>query len=652
MSMNLPIEEITHLAHRESLRMKHYYIGVEHLFIALLEINDSIASRLLEQQGLSTDYTINKIRAKLGKGSNTRQWTGMPKTRRAQRILKQAEQRAHQNDNDYVTERDLLTEILLEDTCLPIMVLIRLGVDTEQMAKEAQKARSISGMPSLINIEYAADLPRESRPDVNQEMVLRQMFNTYSRIRVDRCLSGGYTSASLYIVTPFQLNDRADSAVAVKIDNAERILEEANRYEKYVKNTLPLLTARIEEKPTVPDGSDLAGIKYTLITPHQATVPRDLRALTQEWSPSQISEWLNNILFNSIKKHWWGQADKYDFQVWQEYDVLLPPLLTLEIFNSKTTPHSAYFIKSNNIHPRLHNIDNADIVILERFTVRKVNRKKKTVQLALQTNTTSEMAYKIEIQNVDFTNNAFFTGEVVEHIAGRVYNTRNHELTSALRNLNPDFGVNDEYIPYSLDHQERFRNPLLNYEYVEELFVHGRASYIHGDLHMGNIMIGPSESAFLIDFARTREGHTIFDWVCLEISFLSELVIPITNGTWDDAREVIYYLDYLNHNLDLPATQSPLTSAMMPIKQIRLIAQQCLAHQNDWKEYFASMSISALRAIMWDTMSIEARRLMFLVAGLSMHHLREKSDNPDSQTVSETTEMQSNDTTEMQTDDN
>lgn len=640
--MNMPIEEITHLAHRESLRMKHFYIGVEHLFIALLEINDSIASRLLEQQGLSTDYTINKIRSKLGKGGTSRQWTGIPKTRRAHNILKRAEQRAHNHDNDYVTERDLLTEILLEDTCLPVMVLKKLGIDTKALAKEAQKAQSITGVTTFVNIEYAPEVPKQMKPNIDQEMVLRQMFNGYDRIRVDRCLNGGYTGAVLYVVTPFQLNDRADSAVAVKIDQSERILEEADRYEKYVKNSLPLLTARIEEKPTVPDRSPLAGIKYTLIAPYQTTVPRDLRVVVQEWSPNDISAWLDNVLFNSIQKHWWGQTDKYDFQVWQEYDVLLPPLLTLELFDSKSTPHSAFFIKSNNIHPRLQNIDNADIVILERFTVRKINRQKKTVQLALQTNTTSEMAYKIEIQNVDFTNNAFFTGEVVEHIVGRVYNTRNNQLMGALRNLAPDFGVNDEYIPYSLDHQLRFINPLLNYEYIEELYVHGRASHIHGDLHMGNIMIGPNNSAFLIDFARTREGHTVFDWVCLEISLLSELVVPTTDGSWDDARKILSCLDHLSTNMTLPTTETSLASTMLPIKQIRLIAQRCLANENDWREFYAAMAISALRAIMWDTMTIEARRLMFLVAGLSMHYLREKPDNAGSTSVTETTEMQDN----------
>ena len=41
-------------------------------------------------------------------------------------------------------------------------------------------------------------------------------------------------------------------------------------------------------------------------------------------------------------------------------------------------------------------------------------------------------------------------------------------------------------------------------------------SKIHGDLHLGNILIGPAGDAWLIDFEWTRLGHTLLDWAGLE----------------------------------------------------------------------------------------------------------------------------------------
>ena len=44
----------------------------------------------------------------------------------------------------------------------------------------------------------------------------------------------------------------------------------------------------------------------------------------------------------------------------------------------------------------------------------------------------------------------------------------------------------------------------------------GTHSTIHGDLNLENVLVGPGEFVWLIDFAQTRDGHPLFDFAHLE----------------------------------------------------------------------------------------------------------------------------------------
>lgn len=76
----ISLRDILINAKQESHRMRHYFLGVEHLFIALLEIKSGLTSSILNEQGFTTDYVIDAVRRKAGKGSRHRLWAGVPNT--------------------------------------------------------------------------------------------------------------------------------------------------------------------------------------------------------------------------------------------------------------------------------------------------------------------------------------------------------------------------------------------------------------------------------------------------------------------------------------------------------------------------------------------------------------------------------------------
>jgi len=230
-------------------------------------------------------------------------------------------------------------------------------------------------------------------------------------------------------------------------------------------------------------------------------------------------------------------------------------------------------------------------------------------------------AYKIEFRNIDILPDTHYRGEVVDYIVGRIWQTRSEQLLQALRTLEPDFDPKADKIPVNLGMIEKLPNPIKSYETLLEDYVNGSLCTIHGDLHPGNIMIGPSQSPFLIDFANTRDGHTIFDWATLETSLLSDVVMASVGDSWASAREVLKEIAYLNGHGNLNGANTPATRALVAIPYIRQIVQQCLEVENQWSEYFIALVFCGLRAITWDTMPRGGKRLMFLVAALSMHEL-------------------------------
>jgi hypothetical protein len=615
---NIPLRDILISARQEAYRMRHFYLGVEHLFIALLEIKGGLASSIMEEHGLATEYVIDAVRRKVGKGSRHRLWAGIPNTPRAEVILTIANELALEKTRKEINEQDLLVAILEENDNIPVRVLRALSQDIDVIAEEARNRASTNNtQQSFVRVDFGPHFVNSDTLSEQHLFVLRRMFFGYNEIRVERRLTGGYTKALILVVTPINTDEREDAAVVVKIDQADLILDEAQRYDSNVKASLPPFSARLVDRPTAPETSDFAGIKYTFVGTDD-TASKDLRFVASSLGSPKLADWLRNELYPLFGKTWWHQRRPYRFQVWREYDGILPPVLTLEIVDDKQVPANVQVLKMPIKRSRLKQLEYGDIVVIENFTVSRVYRERGAIQLSTGHGSDAATAYKIEVRGIDLNKDAYYRGEVVERIAGKVYKTRSEYLVHAVRALEPEFELTAETIPTGLDTPAKLPNPLLLYEELLDRYLNGSLSKIHGDLHLGNIILGPNENPSLVDFAQTRDGHTLFDWLTLEISLLSDLVMTTTGNSWADARKVLQYVIALNDNATLPQTDQKLSDAFSAVVAVREIARECLADPEDWSEYFVGLALCSLRAVTWETMSIGSRRLMFLLSALAL----------------------------------
>jgi len=100
---------ILRAAEQECRNHNHYYIGVEHLLVALLQEPDAAISERLNREGIDPAEVHSEIRRSLGTGED-RGWEGILVTPRVRNIVAIAEK----DTEGLIEPVDLLAAIELE----------------------------------------------------------------------------------------------------------------------------------------------------------------------------------------------------------------------------------------------------------------------------------------------------------------------------------------------------------------------------------------------------------------------------------------------------------------------------------------------------------------------------------------------------------
>ncbi len=613
---NVTLRDIEAIARIESAKMHHFYVGVEHLFIALTKLSGGIAVDIFDQGGQSPRYLRYATRELAGRGDDRRYWPGYRTTPRAAQVLARA-QSFIENDV-HPDERALLLAILEDGDNIPLRALREAGVNLERL-HEASLAWSGSQRAIAPPIEIDGG---ESLSD-DERTVLQEMFEKYNEIHIEHVFQEGFSGSSVLLVRPIQADRRSDAPVVVKIAERQSILWEKKRYDSFVKDTLPPTTARIEADPALPDRSALGGLKYTFVRLRGGELPVNLQEYAAAHEAEDVALFLREALYNGFREAWWGQSQPYRFAAWQEYEFLLPPALVVDALPLDTESSTGHLLhpleqwsRSGGLHP-------GELVELENFTVQKVKRGAGIVRLSAGPAAESiNRASQVEIHSLEEEVRNYFRGEHIHKIVGRVLQTRDDILQEQVQALDPDFALLDEHLQYETTYGERLSNPLRRYAAVLDQRISGTLSTIHGDLHTGNVLIGPGGDAWLIDFEWTRDGHTLFDWAVLEVSFLIDHIAPLLDESWSEIWEVVRLLEALNYGHEPSAGDHPLAHAFVPVMEIRRVVAELLAKSDSWSEYYVALALCALRVIGWANRPLVARRLAYLASALAMTSAR------------------------------
>jgi hypothetical protein len=617
----ISLDDIETLARAESERMRHYYIGVEHLFVALTQLEGGITGGVLEQVGQSPRYIRYAIREAIGRGDGTRRWAGYHHTPRAERVLYEA-RRVIGIGTIRPDDRVLLLTILEEGNSVPVRLLREARVDINALWR--------------TTIEWSGDVPHAGLPEkaiaggetlgAEERAVLAEMFRHYARIHVEQVfnkLAGAFSGTTVLLVRPQHHDGRTDARVVVKLDDRQAIMWEKNRYDSFVRDRLPAQTARIAADPTLPDGSLLAGLKYTFVRTGGDDLPTNLLSFVADQPPDRVDEFLYKSLYQVFGETWWGQRQPYTFTAGLEYDLMLPPVLVVEPLEDGEVPTGVPAYSPGPDWPPRRAFLPGDVIALEGFAVVRARRERGMLRLASGAGAeASNYRGRIDVYNLNVDPRRFWRGEPVDRLVVRVRQTREDLLQARVAALEPNFDILRDTLPFAgIGNQARpLPNPLRAYAQVLASTVVGTTSTIHGDLHTGNILVGPGGAAWLIDFEWAREGHTLFDWAVLEVSLLLDHVAPCVGDDWESVHQVAMLLDALNQRGAplVVSAGSQVAQALRPVMEVRRIVRELLARDGDPAEYFLALAMAGLRASGWRERPLGARRLAYLLSALAI----------------------------------
>lgn len=121
-------ENIKQKAEQLSYRIGHFYLGCEHIFLAVLD-NHSWLSEELAREGIDSEDIRRSILEVTGPGDEEPLWEGIITTPRLKKVLKLAEKEAEKSRSVRVEPSHIISAICKEGRSVPARVLSDQGVD-------------------------------------------------------------------------------------------------------------------------------------------------------------------------------------------------------------------------------------------------------------------------------------------------------------------------------------------------------------------------------------------------------------------------------------------------------------------------------------------------------------------------------------------
>jgi hypothetical protein len=431
------------------------------------------------------------------------------------------------------------------------------------------------------------ELPPGLNISPTERLLLQTLFHRYARLVIEREFLSGYSGARAFLTQPIRSDGRADAFTIAKLGDSESIRREFINYETYVKDTLPPITARIQHPPVVlPErseegkgsqqspglpGKKLAALRYTFIGEPGAN-PTSLRqALLAQTDPILI-----NKLFDTFGPNWWMQRRPYTFRLAAEYDRLLPTHLVLEPSSGKG------ILIDGEMNPAELAVQPGDRVVIRNFSGIELRRDAESLSLQGAASP-GQPALRLR----------WLARSSPEGATGRVVATRQtllQQATAAFDRL----GLPD---------------PLLQLPALMNETVHGSQATIHGDLNLENVLIGPGGIVWLIDFAQTREGHTLLDFAHLETETIAHIMAPrILSG------ETYLGIFQSLENPDTVSYPGEYAEERRLLESIHTIAYRCLFNPSHLREYSLALAITCLGAMKYTNLNPHQKHLLYLTA--------------------------------------
>lgn len=454
-------------------------------------------------------------------------------------------------------------------------------------------------LPRLLtpnaNPSLAIELPADAAPPIHltpaERRLLQTLFDRYARLVIEQEFLSGYSGARAFLARPLRPDGRADAYTIAKLGEQESIRREFANYETYVKDTLPPITARIQHPPVAVRAGPgervsshpaapprLAAIQYTFIG-QAGQAPASLRqALLADPDPALLEK-----LLDTFGPSWWLQRRPYTFRLAQEYDRLLPAHLVIAPLAPGERPPAAPARLDGRAAPASLALAVGDCLSLHHLDVIERRPGPTPAQDRLSLAGRPPQGHPpLRVR--------WLSTQSPEGRLGRVVATR-QTLLAGLAGPASDTAAH-----------LGLPDPLARLPGLLAETISGSQSTIHGDLNLENILLGPGGLVWLIDFAQTRDGHTLLDFAHLTAELIAHILAPQI----DDPAA---YLALLR----APAV-SPYARLHALLEAVRGMALRCLFNPAQPAEFDLALTLACLGALKYANLDQRQRTLLYLTA--------------------------------------
>ena len=151
-----------------AMELGHNYIGTEHILYGLISEGTGIASKVLENQGLSAEKIKESIEEIVGVGDEIEDSNQITFTPRSKRVIENAFLEARRTGTEYIGTEHILIGIMKEGDSVATRILLEEGINPQILYNELLKVLNEEGSNSEDERTSSSKSSYNSTPTLNQ----------------------------------------------------------------------------------------------------------------------------------------------------------------------------------------------------------------------------------------------------------------------------------------------------------------------------------------------------------------------------------------------------------------------------------------------------------------------------------------------------
>ena len=161
-------EKALEYAQEIAMELGHNYIGTEHLLYGLVEEGTGVASKVLQNQGLTSEKVKQSIEEIVGVGDEIEDANQISFTPRSKRVIENAFLEARRLGTEYIGTEHLLIGIMKEGDCVATRIMLEEDVNPQELYNELVNVLNEEGEESNESNSSSSKGSYNSTPTLNQ----------------------------------------------------------------------------------------------------------------------------------------------------------------------------------------------------------------------------------------------------------------------------------------------------------------------------------------------------------------------------------------------------------------------------------------------------------------------------------------------------